>query len=84
MYLAEVQITLKKSVFDPQGAAVQQSLEALGFDAVQQVRIGKYVELKLDEKDIATAEARTQEMCEQLLANPVVEKYQFNIKEVSE
>jgi phosphoribosylformylglycinamidine synthase PurS subunit len=42
------------------------------------------VELKLDEKDIATAEARTQEMCEQLLANPVVEKYQFNIKEVSE
>jgi phosphoribosylformylglycinamidine synthase PurS subunit len=69
MYLAEVQITLKKSVFDPQGAAVQHSLEALGFDAVQQVRIGKYVELKLDEKDIATAEARTQEMCEQLLAN---------------
>ncbi|MHB8174183.1 MAG: phosphoribosylformylglycinamidine synthase subunit PurS [Nitrospirota bacterium] len=77
---AKVFVTLKKGVLDPQGKAVQHSLAALGYGNVQDVRLGKYVEVKLDEADKKKAEAQLKEMCEKLLANTVIEDYQYVIE----
>ena len=79
--LAKIHVTLKASVLDPQGAAVTKSLHALGYDEVQDVRIGKYLEVKIDTADKAIAEERVTEMCEKLLANTVIEKYEFVLVE---
>jgi phosphoribosylformylglycinamidine synthase subunit PurS len=62
-------------VLDPQGAAIGRALGHLGFAGVGEVRQGKLIELALEETDRRTAEARLREMCEQLLANPVIETY---------
>ena len=82
MYLAKVFITLKPGVLDPQGSAVEKALQALDFSGVQEVRIGKYLEVRLAAKDKAQAEADTEEMCRRLLANPVIENYRFELVEV--
>lgn len=76
---AKVHVTLKAGVLDPQGAAVRRSLGALGFDGVEKVRQGKVIELDLAETDRATAEANVKRMCEQLLANTVIENYTVEI-----
>ena len=80
MLNAKVFVTLKKGVLDPQGKAVQHSLGSLGYGNVQDVRLGKYVEVKLDETDRKKAEAQLKEMCEKLLANTVIEDYQYVIE----
>ena len=72
---ARVVVTLKRSVLDPQGQAVGRALASLGFGEVQGVRLGKIIELDLDESDPARARARLQAMCEKLLANTVIEEY---------
>jgi phosphoribosylformylglycinamidine synthase len=77
---AKVYITLKQGVLDPQGKAVQHSLTALGFQGVQDVRIGKYVELKLNHADRPTAEEEVKQMCEKLLANTVIESYRYELE----
>ncbi|MBS3976308.1 MAG: phosphoribosylformylglycinamidine synthase subunit PurS [Syntrophomonadaceae bacterium] len=82
MYLAKVFITLKPGVLDPQGSAVEKALQALDFSGVQEVRIGKYLEVRLAAKDKGQAEADTEEMCRRLLANPVIENYRFELVEV--
>ena len=82
MYSAEIKVTLKKSVFDPQGTTVHNSLKSLGFDTVERVRIGKYIEIVLEAADLKEAETEVDRMCDQLLANPNVETYSFNVKEV--
>ena len=79
MLKATVYVTIKESVLDPQGNAVQGALSTMGFKEVEQVRIGKYMELTLDTDDRAEAEARLTTMCEKLLANTVVEDYRFEI-----
>ncbi|MGZ4111006.1 MAG: phosphoribosylformylglycinamidine synthase subunit PurS [Tumebacillaceae bacterium] len=79
--LAKIHVTLKASVLDPQGTAVTKSLHALGYDEVQDVRIGKYLEVKVDTTDRKVAEERVTEMCEKLLANTVIEKYTFELVE---
>ena len=76
---ARVDVTLKTGVLDPQGEAIRQALNALGFDGVDSVRQGKVIELDLDETDAATAEAKVREMCEKLLANTVIEQYSITI-----
>lgn len=76
---AAVCVTIKQNVLDPQGKAVQNALQSLGFAEVSQVRIGKYIELELDTSDVAAAEVRVKEICEKLLANPVVEDYRIEI-----
>ncbi|ASS76764.1 phosphoribosylformylglycinamidine synthase [Tumebacillus algifaecis] len=81
MITARIHVTLKQSVLDPQGTAVTKSLHALGYAEVQDVRIGKFLELKLDTADRAQAEARVTDMCEKLLANTVIEKYEFELVE---
>lgn len=77
--LAKIYVTLKKGVLDPQGKAVQYSLESLGYNEVKDIRLGKYMEVRLDDVHGDKAEARIKEMCEKLLANPVIEDYRFEI-----
>lgn len=72
---ARVVVTLKKSVLDPQGQAVSRALGALGFPEVKDVRLGKIIELEVDENDPAEARKRLEQMCEKLLANTVIEEY---------
>jgi phosphoribosylformylglycinamidine synthase len=76
---ARVQVMLKSGVLDPQGQAVRHALGRLGFDGVGSVRQGKIIELDLAETDADTAKAVVTEMCEQLLANTVIESYQIEI-----
>lgn len=76
---ARVHVMLKNGVLDPQGEAVRHALGVLGFDGVNGVRQGKVIELDLDETDSAVAKEMVTKMCEQLLANTVIESYQVEI-----
>lgn len=80
MYLARVYVTLKPTVNDPQGLTIRGGLHLLGFASVANVRAGKYLELWLDESDASVARERTEAMCRQLLTNPVIEDYRFDIE----
>jgi len=82
MYRVKIHVTLKKSVMDPQGATIQSALESLGYQGVQNVRMGKYVELDLAQKDRGGAEKQIDEMCDRLLSNPVIEKYAYDLEEL--
>lgn len=77
---ARVTVMLKSGVLDPQGKAIGQSLNRLGFEGVGEVRQGKVIELELDETDKTRAHARLAEMCEKLLANTVIENYAIELK----
>jgi len=79
--LARVFVTPKRGILDPQGKAVQHSLHALGFGEVQDVTVGKYVELRLRDADRRAAEGRVREMCERLLANGVIEDFRVELDE---
>jgi phosphoribosylformylglycinamidine synthase subunit PurS len=74
-------VSLKNGVLDPQGKAVEQSLHTLGYQEVQDVRVGKFVELNLDANSREVAEVRIREMCDKLLANPVIENFHYEISE---
>ncbi len=78
-YQARIYITLRPSVLDPAGAAVRSGIEHLGFQHVGAVRIGKYIEVSLDSDDEGTARVELDQICDQLLANPVIETYRFEI-----
>jgi phosphoribosylformylglycinamidine synthase subunit PurS len=77
---ATVHVTLKPGVLDPQGQAIGRALSGLGFAGVTSVRMGKFLELDLDETDRAKAEAQVKAMCEKLLANTVIESYRVEIR----
>ncbi|MBP2000886.1 phosphoribosylformylglycinamidine synthase subunit PurS [compost metagenome] len=77
---AIVYVTIKQSVLDPQGVAVQGALHSVGFQEVESLRIGKYIEIELNTDDRAEAEKRVAAMCEKLLANTVVEEYRFELE----
>jgi phosphoribosylformylglycinamidine synthase PurS subunit len=76
---ATVYVTIKQSVLDPQGNAVQGALHSMGFEEVEKVRIGKYMELELSTENKDEAEARVKSMCEKLLANTVIEDYRYEL-----
>lgn len=76
---ARVYVTLKTGVLDPQGKAIQHALTALGFDGVEDVRQGKFIELELTETDADKARAALDEMCRKLLANTVIENYTIEL-----
>jgi phosphoribosylformylglycinamidine synthase subunit PurS len=82
VYKASIKVTLRPSILDPQGKATQHALESLGYASVQQVRIGRYIELFIAETDRDAAERVAKEACEKLLANPVMENYSIAIEEV--
>ncbi len=73
----KVYVTLKPTLLDAQGRVVQNALGSLGYENVEQVRIGKYIEMELGEGE--KLEAQVKEMCERLLANPVIEAYDVTI-----
>ena len=80
---AKVYVTLKAGVLDPQGQAVGRTLGKLGFEGVSDVRIGKYVEIDLASSDAAQAMEQVTKMCEELIANTVIENYRVEIDEAS-
>ncbi|MFC1571442.1 phosphoribosylformylglycinamidine synthase subunit PurS [Candidatus Margulisiibacteriota bacterium] len=73
MFEAQVKITLKKTVADPQGLTVKHALEALGFSGVGGVRMGKFITIQVEDK------SKVKEMCEKLLANPIIEDYSIEV-----
>jgi phosphoribosylformylglycinamidine synthase subunit PurS len=79
-YQAQIYVTLRPSVLDPAGTAVLSGLKHMGYDNVEGVRIGKYVELTLEAEDEAAAKAQLDRVCDELLANPVIENYRFELK----
>lgn len=79
MIRARVHVGLKAGVLDPEGKAVEHSLHALGFGGVESVRKGKFFELVLDEADAGKARAAVEAMCQQLLANTVIETYRIDL-----
>ena len=76
---AKVYVTPKRGVLDPQGKAVEHALQSLGFAEVGDVRIGKYIEIQLQEATAERTTDRVREMCEKLLANQVIEDFRFDI-----
>lgn len=82
MFLAKVYVTLKPTVNDPQGLTIKGALHTLGFQTVQEVRAGKYIEIKIEEKDMEAARHQVQEMCKKLLANPVIENFRFELEKL--
>jgi len=82
MLKAEIYITLKKTVADPQGLTIKHALDSLGYKEVEEVRIGKLVTVRLNINDKKEAEQRLNEMCKKLLANPIIEDYSSKIEKV--
>lgn len=83
MFLAKVYITLKPTVNDPQGLTIKGGLHMLGFSSVKKVRAGKYLEIVLDGDDLNKAQEEVKEMCRQLLSNPVLEDFRFEIEKIN-
>ncbi|MFN6559803.1 MAG: phosphoribosylformylglycinamidine synthase subunit PurS [Nostoc sp. ChiSLP01] len=81
-YLAKIHVTPRPSVLDPAGVAVQSGLQQMGYANVEQVRIGKYIELILISRDEKKARQDLNNICDQMLANPVIENYRFDLIEV--
>ncbi|MDK9720506.1 MAG: phosphoribosylformylglycinamidine synthase subunit PurS [Rhodospirillales bacterium] len=76
---AKVHVTLKNGVLDPQGKAVGHALESLGFKGVKDVRVGRFIEVELDETDKAKAKEAAEDMCRKLLANTVIENFTVEV-----
>ena len=82
MFLARVYVTLKPAVNDPQGLTVMGGLHSLGYETIEDVRIGKYLEIRVDTEDQSQAERDLAGMCDRLLANPVIENFRFTVERV--
>ena len=80
---ARVQVMLKNGVLDPQGKAIEHSLASLGFSNVDEVRMGKIIEVDVAETDIDKARVQITDMCEKLLANTVIERYEIELEDTS-
>ena len=79
MFEAQIKVTLKKTVVDPQGLTIKHSLESLGFGGIDEVRIGKFITINLKAKDKDQARDETKGICEKLLANPIIEDFSFEV-----
>ena len=75
--IIKIIVTLKKSVLDPQGTVIQQTLDGMGFNNINNIRQGKFFEIDLDEKDQKKAQEKAEDMCKKLLANLVIEDYKI-------
>tara|TARA_Y100000758_G_scaffold287303_1_gene238606 strand:+ start:224 stop:472 length:249 start_codon:yes stop_codon:yes gene_type:complete len=82
VFVARIKITLKPKVNDPQGQTVMDSLKTLGFSHITGVRIGKYIEVCVDEVDREKADQQIRTMCDQLLANPIIEDFHYEMSPV--
>jgi len=81
-YKAEIDIMPLKELLDPQGKAVASSMKKLGFKEISAVRIGKHITLKLQADSKEAAEQKVEDTCKKLLANPVIEYYEFSLQEL--
>ena len=81
---AQVEVTHLPGVLDPQGATVERALPALGYTNVAHVRVGKSIRLVVDAESEAAARAQVEEMCERILANPVIEAYSIALQALAE
>lgn len=82
-YKAQIYVTLRPSVLDPAGTAVASGLKQQGYTDVEDVRIGKYIELTLTTETEALAREQVHKMCDELLANPVIENYSFDLQQLA-
>ncbi len=83
MLEAKVYVSLKKTVVDPQGLAVKNALKSLNYEQeVEEVRVGKLIDIKLNISDRKKAEQIIDKMCKKLLSNPIIEEYSFDLEEV--
>lgn len=80
MASARLYVTLKEGILDPQGKTLQRALKSLGYDEVEDLRVGKYMEIELKGSDRAALEERLTEMSERLLANPIIEDYRLEVE----
>lgn len=80
MYKVKVYVTLRKSVIDPQGSAVEKQLREIGCNEVSKVRVGKYIEFFVEKSDRDVEEV-VKEVCEKMLVNPVIEDFRYEIEE---
>lgn len=81
-YLSKIRVTLRPSILDPQGKAVEHAIATLGVASIRDVRMGKYIELKVEGKTEAEARQKTEEVCRKLLANPVMEDYAIELQKI--
>jgi phosphoribosylformylglycinamidine synthase len=79
MFTAKIHVTLRKSILDPQGKAVEHAVSTLGVSGVKDVRIGKYIEFRVERQTEHDARAASEEVCRKLLANPVMEDYSLEL-----
>ncbi|NTW57349.1 MAG: phosphoribosylformylglycinamidine synthase subunit PurS [Chlorobiaceae bacterium] len=82
-YLAKIKVTLRQSILDVQGKAVEHALKNLGYNSVESARIGKYIEVTINEADREQAERVGNEICQKLLSNPVMENYSLELEKVN-
>ena len=81
-YLAKIHVTLKPAVSDPAGQTVLAALRRMGHEYAQDARIGKYIEVRVSGNDAEAVEETVDRMCRELLSNPVIEDYRFDLEEV--
>ena len=79
-YVASVNVMLKEGISDPQGLTIERALPALGYEGVSGVRVGKRIDLEIEASTSDEARSRVEEMCQRLLANPVIESYEVIVQ----
>jgi phosphoribosylformylglycinamidine synthase subunit PurS len=82
MFVGKINITLKESVLDPQGQTVKKVLNDLGENTVKDIRVGKYIEVKLDSKDLEQAKLEADRLCKKMLVNEVIETYRIEVSQI--
>lgn len=81
MLIAEIHVTLKELVLDPQGTTLKRSMETMGYQGIEDVRMGKFIQVRFDSDDRKKVEERVKEMCQKILSNPVIEQYSYSLRE---
>ncbi|MFL2071271.1 phosphoribosylformylglycinamidine synthase subunit PurS [Marinilactibacillus psychrotolerans] len=84
MYNVKIYVTYKESILDPQGEAVRGAVHRMGFDEIEDIRMGKYFEIKVAKQEDRTVEETIETICDKLLANVVMESYRYEIEAVKE
>ena len=83
MFLAKIYVTLKPAVNDPPGQTVLAALRRMGYESASDVRVGKFLQLRVEGMERLQVERQVDEMCQKLLANPVIEDYRFELEEIA-